>query len=47
VLRQKRKGPLQIGERVLAVDYLRHAFGRDAFGFRARRSNQGCTSSAR
>ncbi len=39
--------PLQIGERILCIDYLRHALGRTAFGLRARRSSQACTSSAR
>jgi len=44
---QKRECPLQISERILCVDYLRHALGRAAFGLRARRSSQACTSSAR
>lgn len=47
VLCQKNECPLQIDERVCGIDYLRHALGRAAFGFRAKRSSQACTSCAR
>jgi hypothetical protein len=47
LFRQKGKRPLQIGERVACVNYPRHGLGRAAFGLRARRSSQACTSSAR